>query len=430
LLSKNCHHQLSDIIDEIAIRRGQVIDGRDQHILDAETRIFEIRRVRLIIRVILTLTAVLLSITLVTAQDSANSPSALRVIGKNLVDSRSAPVRLRGVNTASLEWTSDGEGHILETVRVALEDWKVNHVRLPLSQDRWFGKAPEQSDGGRSYRALVRQIIDNCSSQGVYVMPELHWSNGGQWGQTIGQHAMPDLHSVTFWKDFATKYKNHPAVIFDLYNEPHGVSWDIWRDGGEVTERLPRGGGEHTYQAVGMQTLLDAVRSTGARNVTVIAGLDWSYDLSGILEHGPLHDPLGNGLLYANHAYPFKGDTVDAWIEKMVRASRHLPLIISEFGSETHPQDRVGPQMDAPDQAGMILNQAGMTDLDWVEAVLDAIEKNGWHWTAWNLHPAAGPRLISDWGYTPTPHFGVPVKRLLLSNESPLGSGNLTRPDR
>jgi aryl-phospho-beta-D-glucosidase BglC (GH1 family) len=261
-------------------------------------------------------------------------------------------------------------------------------------------------------------------------MPELHWSNGGQWGQTIGQHAMPDLHSVTFWKDFATKYKNHPAVIFDLYNEPHGVSWDIWRDGGEITERLPRGGGERTYQAVGMQTLLDAVRSTGARNVTVIAGLDWSYDLSGILEHGPLHDPLGNGLLYANHAYPFKGDTVDAWIEKLVRASRHLPLIISEFGSETHPQDRVGPQIEARDQAGMILNQAGMTDLDWVEAVLDAIEKNGWHWTAWNLHPAAGPRLISDWEYTATPHFGVPVKRLLLSNESPLGSGNLTRPDR
>lgn len=47
------------------------------------------------------------------------------------------------------EWTSDGEGHIVESVRVAIDDWRVNHIRLPLSQDRWFGKAPEQSDQGK-----------------------------------------------------------------------------------------------------------------------------------------------------------------------------------------------------------------------------------------------------------------------------------------
>ncbi len=48
---------------------------------------------------------------------------------------------------------------------------------------------------------------------------------------------MPDRNSVAFWKDVAAAYKNHPAVIFDLYNEPHDVSWDVWLKGGKVTEK-------------------------------------------------------------------------------------------------------------------------------------------------------------------------------------------------
>jgi lysophospholipase L1-like esterase len=41
------------------------------------------------------------------------------------------------------------------------------------------------------------------------------------------------------------------------------------------------------------------------------------------------------------------------------------------------------------------------------------------HWTAWDLHPAAGPTLISDWNYNPTPIFGVPVKEALTGVKAP-----------
>ena len=74
----------------------------------------------------------------------ATSPLPLRVVGTQVLDSKDRPVRLRGVNTASLEWTSDGEGHIVQTVKTAIEDWKVNHIRLPLAQDRWFGRRPSR----------------------------------------------------------------------------------------------------------------------------------------------------------------------------------------------------------------------------------------------------------------------------------------------
>ncbi len=323
------------------------------------------------------------------------------MVGTQLLDSQNKPVHLRGVNVASLEWTSDGEGHILDTVQTAIRDWHVNIIRLPLAQDRWFGKASEQTDEGKAYRALVRQIVDTCAAQACYILLDLHWSDEGEWGKQIGQHKMPDQNSLTFWKDCARTYKNHPAVLFDLYNEPHDVTWDIWREGGKVTEKNRRTGDEKTYDAVGMQALLNAVRGTGARNVVVAGGLDWAYDFSGILAGKQLSDPKGHGVLYANHTYPFKGDTVEQWAAKMEAATKTLPVIVSEFGSQP--------------------SRNGFSDRSeqWVRYVLQVLQDHGWNWTAWDLHPAAGPCLISDWNYTPTPYFGMWVKQALLGTLPP-----------
>ena len=329
-----------------------------------------------------------------TAVEGPSPPRPLRVVKTQVRDDRGERVRLRGVNAASMEWTSDGEGHILDTVATAIRDWHVNVIRLSLAQDRWFGKAREQKDDGKAYRALVAQVVDACASRGCYIILDLHWSDAGEWGQQIGQHKMPDRNSVAFWKEAAAAYKNHPAVIFDLYNEPHDVSWDLWLKGGPVTERSGRAGKELKYEAVGMQELLDTVRATGAKNVVIAGGLDWAYDLSGILDGRQLADPKGNGVIYANHTYTMKGDTVERWIAKMEKATATLPVIVSEFGAEGR-------------------GFGGARGEPWLRQTLQALEDHAWDWTAWDLHPAAGPRLISDWKYTPTPAFGAWVKQAL-----------------
>ena len=328
---------------------------------------------------------------------SANAPLPLKVVGTKVVNSKGKPVLLRGVNAASMEFTSDGQGHILQTVNTAIHDWHVNIIRLPLTQDRWFGKSSEQKDGGAAYRGLVGQIVDLCATNRCYIILDLHWSDCNEWGKNIGQHSMPDTNSVVFWKDFAAVYANNPAVIFDLYNEPHDVSWDVWLNGGIVKDK-PNNRRQmqdpKTFQAVGMQTLLDTVRATGAKNVVIAGGLDWAYDFSGILDGRKLSDPHGNGVIYANHCYDNKGDSVDHWIAKMEQASAKLPVIVTEFGGNS------GPSKVVPSD-------------DWLLRVLRALDEHRWSWIAWDLHTGAGPTLISDWDYTPTPRFGVHVKQVL-----------------
>ena len=50
---------------------------------------------------------------------------------------------------------------------------------------------------------------------------------------------------------------------------------------------------------------------------------------------------------------------------------------------------------------------------DWLLHVMQAIDDHKWSYTAWDFHTHAGPTLVSDWDYQPTPDFGVYVKAML-----------------
>ena len=352
------------------------------------------------------LTGFMASVIVSTGLSAA--PLPLKVAGNQLLNSNGQPARLRGVNCASLEWSSEGDGHILKTVEVAVKDWHANLIRLPLSQDRWFGKAPEQKDGGAGYRALVRQLADFCSTNNAYILLDLHWSDAGEWGKDIGQHNLSDTNSIAFWKDIAPVYKDNPAVLFDLYNEPSHISWDQWFKGGRITETIEHTNTTLTYESVGMPALVNAIRSTGAKNVIVASGINWAYEVDGILEGRQLSDPTGNGVVYAVHPYPheYKGrgrETIAQWIARMEPFARKLPIIATEFGS-----------MESKWPFPKAWNY---NDEKWNQAMIDVLEAHHWNWTAWDFHPAAWPCLISDWDYTPTPHFGICVKQALAKNQ-------------
>ena len=123
-------------------------------------------------------------------------------------------------------------------------------------------------------------------------------------------------------------------MLFNLYNEPHNVGWDIWLKGGQVTEAQPgRPRSRRTEPSACKLCWMQYVR-TGAKNVDRCRRSRLAYDYSGILQGRQLADPEGNGVLYDNHAYPTKGDTVERWITKMETAAKTLPVIVGEFGAE------------------------------------------------------------------------------------------------
>ena len=208
---------------------------------------------------------------------------------------------------------------------------------------------------------------------------------------------MPDRNSLAFWKDCAGAYKDHPAVLFDLYNEPHNVTWDVWLERGQGDgEGPPRRGYTKTYDAVGDAGAPGRRACDGReeRRHRGRAGLVVRHRRA-FLDGKQLSDPEGQ-----------RGDLRQP---RLSVQGRQRGAVDREDGGRD--EEAAGDRQrvrERPAKGG-----AGLTGEQWVREVLQALDDHGWDWTAWDLHPAAGPTLVSDWNYTPTPSFGAFVKQEL-----------------
>ena len=340
-------------------------------------------------------------------ENRATWPKMVRVQGNRLVDTDGKEVWLQGVNAGGMETIPNGEQETKSTV-VAIDQWHANCIRLPINEAHWFGTGIySKNDGGKSFRDACDKIVRLAANRGAYVVIDLH------------RFRAPKAEHVEFWKDCAAHYKNHPAVLFDLFNEPHGISWEIWRDGGWVGKQ-----GQHDesaflsseekkknqgFESVGMQALVDAVRSTGAKNVVIAGGLFWANDLTGIeseaIEKGEkksfrLTDTTGNGIMYAWHTYHWhKG-----WGRILPVAAKH-PIFLGEVGASPlgvmnfiPDNQQEDPYTFSPDMLGFI-------------------QKLRINWTGWCFHPKAAPVMIENWDYKPTPYWGEFAKRALAGEK-------------
>jgi hypothetical protein len=266
----------------------------------------------------------------------------------------------------------------------AIAAWHVHVVRLLLNEDCWLGiNGVEPRFSGERYRAAVKAYVSRIEQAGMDVILDLHWNAAGH-RLARRQHVMPDeSHAVAFWRSVASRFGDDPAVVFDLYNEPHDVSWRCWRDGCTVND-----GG--TWRAVGMQRLVDTVRGAGATNVIMVGGLGWSGDLTG-WRHWRPDDPLGQ-LAASWHVYSFGACTDEScWNANVDALHGVAPIVVGEFGQMNCRHDFVDRFMAWADR------QDGGVGLGYV----------AWTWDDWS--DCNGPTLITDYDGTPTT-YGVGIR--------------------
>jgi hypothetical protein len=340
----------------------------------------------------------------VAAPAAYKLPPELHVAGNQLRTSDGKAIWLQGLCVDSMQWNVVGE-RIVQTTEVAISQWKANVIRLPVMDDFWFGEGghgQEQLDHGARYGEVIDSAINTAAARGVYVVIDLH------------RFRAPESKQASFWKEVALKYKNHPAVLFELFNEAHDITWEVWRNGGDVTEKVePKQGvaAENTealrrFKAVGMQQLVDVIRQTGAKNIIVAGGLDWGYDLTGVLDGYALDDKGGNGIVYSSHVYPWKS----GWEKKFLTAAAKYPLFIGEVGCPQKWEDFAFiPVSQRKEKLG-----PGCT---WPNDMIAVIQKYRLNWTGFSFHPSCGPMVIQDWNYTPTSYWGVFVKDALAGKQ-------------
>jgi endoglucanase len=307
-----------------------------------------------------------------TAPTAMPPALAVAVRGNHLVDGSGKTLQLRGTSISGLEstaiqgWATSTSGYSnwgdsglgAEPNWSLLASWHMNVVRLPLNETSWLGYtctdpdtgSKQNPDPGGNYRDAVQKSVADAVAAGLYVILDLHWSAPGTYCAT-GQTQMADQeNSLNFWSSIAHTFKSNPAVIFELFNEPFGLNrypiptsdWTVLRDGGiysSFVHQNSRTGSldvtRLTWQATGMQAMLDVVRAAGATNVVLVGTMGWNGDL----RQWSIYEPSDSiaQMAVAWHVYPWSKDrSKPAWSgmgNQYVAAANitvQVPIVITE----------------------------------------------------------------------------------------------------
>ena len=330
-----------------------------------------------------------------SATTGATPTLAVKVVGNELVNGSGQPMRLIGMDRSGTEYACvqgwgifDGPSDANSVA--AMTSWHGDAVRVPLNEDCWLGiNGVTPSYSGANYRTAIENYVQLLNNSGMVAVLDLHWNAPGTTLAT-GQQVMADAdHSVSFWSSVATAFKANPAVVFDLYNEPHDVSWSCWRNGCKTSAG---------WRTAGMQQMLTAVRNAGATQPVMIGGLNWANDLSGWLANEP-SDPL-HQLVASAHVYNFNAcNTTSCWNRTLGPVAASVPLVTAELGENDCASGFITSYMSWADSVGA--------------------SYLGWTWDTWDCK--SGPALITSYSGSPTA-FGAGLQSHMasLAAQSPI----------
>ncbi len=364
--------------------------------------------------------------------------AGLRVAGTELLDGAGHRVRLRGVVRSGAEYMcSEGygifDGPSGRAEFAPMRAWGIDTVYIGLNEDCWLGiNGVPPADAGPNYIAAIRHEVSAAEAAGLYPVVGFFWGdpggelphgedpNGG------GQPPLPDAdHAPLFFEQLARTFRADPSVVYRLQEEPHPdggstdlEAWQCWSQGDvqyrpdsdrpqwdlaprPVSERphcSEKGTDDTTaYRTVGMQSLVDIIRGTGARNVIQVPGLAYANMLScapvmaaslcGFLDGADgirVHDTLHPAQLMADvDVYPDSGQDCSA---PSCYDTTYGPV------ADVMPLDagEVGPNGS--------MDSATTRFLDWMDA--RGASYYAWAWDTWGS-------LVSSYAGTPDAVWGA-----------------------
>jgi hypothetical protein len=323
--------------------------------------------------------------------------AGLHAVGNRIVGADGGTVSLHGVNRSGSEFACVGgygffDGPTDAASIAAMKAWGINAVRVPINEDCWLGiNGVAAAYSGTNYQQAIETYVDLLLASGIYPIVDLHWNAPGTTLAT-GQEPMADAdHSPAFWTSAAGVFKSKGSVVLELYNEPWPdndqdttAAWTCWRDGGSCPSV--------SFTVAGMQTLVDTVRATGATNLLLLGGVEYSNALSQWAAYKPT-DPLNN-LAAAWHVYQGNACSDASCFDQIAApVAAAFPIIATEIGDSSC------------DGAFMT------TVMQW----LDAHDQSyaAWSWNAWGT-ACSNYSLVTDYTGTPNGAYGLAYQSHLM----------------
>ncbi|MDT0445823.1 glycoside hydrolase family 5 protein [Streptomyces johnsoniae] len=261
------------------------------------------------------------------------SYGALDVCGTTLCGEDGQPVQLRGMSTHGTQWyaqcVTDG------SLDVLADDWGADVLRVSTYvQEEGYETDPEH------FTELASRIIDQATARGMYVIVDWHMLTPGD------PNANTEL-AEQFFTDITARHGDQDNLLYEIANEPSGVSWQGIKSYAEDIVPVVRAGDP------------DAVVIVGTRGWSSL-GVSEGSDESEIVAN-PVN---ADNIMYTFHFYAASHQ--DGYLSTLSRAADQLPIFVTEFGTQEYTGD-------------------GPNDFAFAQQYIDLMAEKNISWTNWNF---------------------------------------------
>ncbi|MEV0145411.1 MULTISPECIES: cellulase family glycosylhydrolase [unclassified Nonomuraea] len=227
----------------------------------------------------------------------------LRVCGVNLCNQYGKPIQLRGMSTHGLQWFA--KCYNTASLDALADDWKADLLRISMyvQEDGYETDPP-------GFTARVNNLVDMAEARGMYALIDFHTLTPGDPMYNLAR-------AKTFFAAVSTRNAAKKNVIYEIANEPNGVSWSTIKSYAEQ--------------------VIPVIRANDPDAVVVVGTRGWSS--LGVSEGGNESEVVNNPVNAANVMYTFHfyaaahGDNYRAAVS---RAAGRIPLFVTEFGTVTY----------------------------------------------------------------------------------------------
>jgi len=230
----------------------------------------------------------------------------LTVCGTKLCNASGTPIQLKGMSSHGLQWYAN----CLTTSALdyLATGFKANVIRLSLYvQEGGYETDPV------GFTKTVSDLINAASKKGIYVIVDWHILNPGDPNYNLAR-------AKKFFTDIATLHQDKNNIIYEIANEPNGVTWASIKSYAEQVIPVIRAIDNNAPIIVGTRGWSSLGYSEGASYQEIV--------------NNPIN---ATNILYAFHFYAAShGDDV---LQHFDDASNELPVFVTEFGTQTYSGD-------------------------------------------------------------------------------------------